>query len=117
MGGRHILHNWRGVLWSLATATNRTQAGSSSSIHLPPPSGLVTTKRGTKARAARGFDCSCLEGKCVAIAVLAGCSVTLVTRADAKGSQEVGWLIKTQTCYAFSPPDNQFLNVPSGLCE
>lgn len=50
VGGRH-LHNYRGILWSLATATNRAQAGSSScSIQLPPPSALVTAKRGTKAR-------------------------------------------------------------------
>lgn len=50
---------------------NRIQGGSSPSIHLPSPSGLVTTKRGTKARAAKGFDCSCLEEKCVVCMLVA----------------------------------------------
>lgn len=52
MGGRRLLHNKRGILWNLATATNRAQAGgSSSSIHLPLLSGFVAAKRGTKTRA------------------------------------------------------------------
>lgn len=52
MGGQHLLHNERGILWSLATTPNRAQAGGSSvSIQIPPPSALVAAKRGTKARA------------------------------------------------------------------
>lgn len=53
----------------------------------------------------------------VLLAVLTGCSVTVIAQVYAKGVQEVGWLIKTYTCSTSVPPDHQLLNIPSCSCE
>jgi len=86
-------------VWQLA------QIGHKQEAPLPPSTSLYLLvlpllKGGTKARTAKGFDCSCLEEKrrvCMLLTFSTGCS-----RASARviGVREVGWLIKRR----FLPP-------------